>query len=153
MIIIWCISITNNVKSYKKNHRNSSNIQFQWFPIDSLWKWSKRDQNYGNANAFSRIGKFLRYSGYAIGKLTSRAFRKCGGLVCYNFLTPSYCCPKSGQISRIILAKLRCQKKKTRLQFSISSLHMNRTWVSHGTFQVLFISEVKTQNCGRGIFF
>ena len=30
---------------------------------------------------------------------------------------------------------------------------MNRTWVSHGTFQVLFISEVKTQNCGRGIFF
>ena len=31
---------------------NSSNGQLHWFPIDSLWKWSKRDQNYGNANAF-----------------------------------------------------------------------------------------------------
>ena len=40
MIIIWCISITNNVKSYKKNHWNSSNNQFQWFPIDFLWHWS-----------------------------------------------------------------------------------------------------------------
>ena len=36
----------------QKIHRNSSNIQFQWFPIDSLWKWSKRDQNYANANVF-----------------------------------------------------------------------------------------------------
>ena len=71
----------------------------------------------------------------------------------WRCLNPSYCCPKSGQISRIFLAKLRCQKKKTRLQFSISSLHMNRTWVSHGTFQVLFISEVKTQNCSRVFFF
>ena len=33
--------------------------------------------------------------------------------------------------------------KKTRLQFCISSLHMNRKLVSHGTFEVLFISEPK----------
>ena len=30
---------------------------------------------------------------------------------------------------------------------------MNRTWVSHGNFQILFISEVKTQNCSRVFFF
>ena len=38
MSIIWCISITNNVKSYKKNHWNSSNGQFQWFPIDLYFR-------------------------------------------------------------------------------------------------------------------
>ena len=58
----------------KKNHQNSSNVQFQ-FPIDSLWKWSKINQNYANANTFFLDWKIsLRYSGYAIGKLTSRAF-------------------------------------------------------------------------------
>ena len=69
-----------------------------------------------------------------------------------NFLNPSYCCPKLGQISRIFFAKLRCQKKKTRLHFFVSRLHMNRTWVSHGTFEVLFMAEVKTKNCSRVFF-
>merc|ERR1712020_225623 len=82
----------------------------------------------------------------------SRKFQKCGCLLFYNFLNPSYCCPKSGQISRILLAKLRCHKKKTRLHFFVSRLHMNRTWVSHGTFEVLFMAEVKTKNCSRVSF-
>ena len=34
----------------------------------------------------------------------------------------------------------RHPKKKTRLQFFVSSFHMNRTCVSHGTFEVLFIT-------------
>ena len=71
----------------QKNHWNSSNGQIHWFPIDFLWKWSIMDQNYANANAFFSDWKiFLRYPGYAIGKLTSRAFWKCGGFCCYNFL-------------------------------------------------------------------
>ena len=91
MSIIWCISITNNVKSNKKNHWNSSNGQIHWFPIDFLWKWSIMDQNYANANAFfSDWNIFLRYPGYTIWKLTSRAFWKCGSFCCYNFLNPSY---------------------------------------------------------------
>ena len=61
--------------------------------------------------------------------------------------------PKVGSNLKNFFCRIAVLKKKTRLQISISSLHMNRTWVSHGTFQVLFISEVKTQNCGRGIFF
>ena len=28
----------------QKIHWNSSNVQFRWFPIDFLWKWSKIDQ-------------------------------------------------------------------------------------------------------------
>ena len=44
----------------QKNHRNSSNIQFQWFPIDSLWKGSEKDQNYANANVSRRLSKILR---------------------------------------------------------------------------------------------
>ena len=113
MIIIWCISITNNVKSYKKNHRNSSNIQFQWFPIDSLWKWSKRDQNYPNANAFFSDWKIsLRYSGYAIGKLTSRAFWKCGGFGCYNFFKPELWLVKVGSNFKKKNCQIAASKKK-----------------------------------------
>ena len=50
-------------------------------------------------------------------------------VVIINSLNRSQCCSKSGQISRFLLAKWRRQKK-TRPQFFVSSLLMNRTWVS-----------------------
>ena len=92
---------------------NSSNGQLHWFPIDSLWKWSKRDQNYANANAFFSDWKIsLRYPRYAIGKLTSRAFWKCGSFCCYNFLKRSYGCSKSTESEILqMLAKIRGVKK------------------------------------------
>ena len=64
--------------------------------------------NYSNANFFKR------YPGYAIGKLTSRAFWKCGVFCCYNFLNRSYGCSKSTE-SEIwaMLAKI------IRLQFCV----------------------------------
>ena len=46
------------------------------------------DQNYANANTFFSDWKI--YPGYAIGKLTSMAFWKCGGFCCEFFLNPSY---------------------------------------------------------------
>ena len=120
MSIIWCISITNNVKSNKKNHWNSSNGQIHWFPIDFLWKWSIMDQNYANANAFfSDWNIFLRYPGYTIWKLTSRAFWKCGSFCCYNFLNPSYGWPKLGQILKKKSCRVKPYKKITRLQFCV----------------------------------
>ena len=57
----------------QKNHRSSSNIQFQWFPIDSLWKGSEKDQNYANANASRRLAKILR------GMTKSRSISTVGG--------------------------------------------------------------------------
>ena len=92
------------------------------------------------------------YPRYAIGKLTSRAFRKCGGFCCYNFFNPSYGCSKLGQISKKKSCRVKPFGKIIRLQFCVSSLHMNRTCVWHGTFGVLFISEPKTQNWRRVIF-
>ena len=59
--------------------------------------------------------------------------------------------PKVGSNLKIFFAKWWLQKKIW-LQFFVSRLHMNRTWVYHGTFEVLFISEVKTKNCSRVIF-
>ena len=44
MIIIRCISITNNVKSYKKITETAQTFNFSDFPL-------KRDESYSNANA------------------------------------------------------------------------------------------------------
>ena len=56
---------------------------------------------------------FKRYPGYAIGKLTSRAFWKCGSFCCYNFLNQSNGCSKSTESEILqMLAKIRGVKKK-----------------------------------------
>ena len=54
--------------------------------------------NYSNAK------KFKGYPGYANGKLTSRAFRKCGGFCCYIFLNQSYGCSKSTEYEILSLS-------------------------------------------------
>ena len=64
------------------------------------------------------------YPRYAIGKLTSRAFRKCGGFCCYNFFNPSYGCSKLGQISKKKSCRVKPFGKKTRLQFCVSSFNL-----------------------------
>ena len=96
--------------------------------VAMLWLFkvgSKLDQNYANANAFfSDWNIFLMYPGYAIGKLTSRAFRKCGGFCCYNFLNPSYSRSKLGQILKKKSCRVKPYKKITRLQFCVSSFHI-----------------------------
>ena len=63
--------------------------------------------NYSNANFFKG------YPGYANGKLTSRAFWKCGGFCCYNFLNPSYGCSKSTESEILAMsAKIRNRSEK-----------------------------------------
>merc|ERR1712001_429047 len=117
-------------------------------PIDSLWKWSKINQNYANANAFFLDWKIsLRYSGYAIGKLTSRAFRKCGSFCCYNFLNPSYGCSKSTESEILAMAA-----KIRKLQFcvlgsAIESASKHTYWANADS-----IWKLETQNCSRVIF-
>ena len=66
-VVKWCRKKWNEHNMIYIYHKqceikiqwNSSNGQLHWFPIDSLWKWSKRDQNYANANVFSQIGNFF----------------------------------------------------------------------------------------------
>ena len=63
--------------------------------------------NYSNAKFFKG------YPGYANGKLTYRAFWKCGSFCCYNFLTPSYGCSKSTESEILAMAaKIRNRTKK-----------------------------------------
>ena len=52
--------------------------------------------------------------------------------------------PKSGQIRGKKFLGRRRHKKKTRLQYSVSRPHMNRIGFSHGKFDILFISGLKT---------
>ena len=86
-------------------------------------------------------------------KLTSRAFQKCGTFPSLEILNRSYGCSKSGQISRFFSTEWRCPKKKTRLQYCTEGRHMNRIGFSHGKFDILFISGLKTAYWSRVFFF
>ena len=79
----------------QKIHWNSSNVQFQWFPIDSLSKWSKRDQNYANANAFFSDWKFFWGIHWILSRVCHlkadvQGFLKMWWFLCYYFLNPMY---------------------------------------------------------------
>ena len=90
--------------------------------------------------------------GVTMRKLTSRAFQKCGTFPSLEILNRSYGCSKSGQISRFFSTEWRCPKKKTRLQYCTEGRHMNRIGFSHGKFDILFISGLKTAYWSRVFF-
>ena len=92
------------------------------------------------------------YPRYAIGKLTSRAFRKCGGFCCYNFFNPSYGCSKLGQISKKKSCRVKPFGKKTRLQFCVSSFHIESASAQQVCLEADSMAKPKTQNCSRVIF-
>ena len=97
MSIIWCISITNNMKSNKKFNETAQTTNFTDFPLILCGNGPKGTKTMQTQTFYSQIGK--RYSGDAIGKLTSMAFGKCGCLgggqpdckipVFFYFFTPS----------------------------------------------------------------
>ena len=92
------------------------------------------------------------YPRYAIGKLTSRAFRKCGGFCCYNFFNPSYGCSKLGQISKKKSCRVKPFGKKTRLQFCVSSFHIESALAQQVCLEADSMAEPKTKNCSRVFF-
>merc|ERR1712083_759962 len=100
-----------------------------------------------------RLQKILRGIQTCHMKADVLAIPKMWWFFILHFFKPKLLLPKVGSNLKNYFGKIAVSKKKTRLQFSISSLHMNRTWVSHGNFQILFISEVKTQNCSHVFFF
>ena len=61
---------------------------------------------------FSLLQNFLRGIQICHMKADVLAIPKCGGFLGYNFINPSYCYSKSGQISGFFLAKWRCPKKR-----------------------------------------
>ena len=90
--------------------------------------------------------------GSTMSKSMPRAFRKCGTFWYFKVLNQSYWLSKSGQIWGKKFLEWRRHKKKTRLQYSVHRPHMNRIRSSHGQFDVLFISGLKTAYWSRVFF-
>ena len=86
-------------------------------------------------------------------KLTSRAFRKCCSFRVLKVLNQSYWLSKSGENWRKNSIETRRYKKITRPQYRFLGPETNSTSFSHGWYDMLFVSGVKSQNCGRVIFF
>ena len=53
-VVKWCLVYIyhQQCEILQKILWNSSSGQFQWFPIDFQWQWSKRYPNYANTSAF-----------------------------------------------------------------------------------------------------
>ena len=62
------------MKSYKKITERAQTFNFSDFPLILLWKWSNEPKLRKREHFFLDWKISLRYSGYAIGNLTSRAF-------------------------------------------------------------------------------
>ena len=90
--------------------------------------------------------------GSTMSKSMPRAFQKCGTFRYSKVLNQSYWPPKSGQIRGKKFLDRRRHKKKTRLQYSVPRPHMNRIGFSHGKFDILFISGLKTAYWSRVFF-
>ena len=120
MIIIWCISIINNVKSNKKFNETAQTANFTDFPLILCGNGPKGTKTMQMQTLFSLLQK--------IWKLASCSFWKCGVFLWYNFFNRSYCCSKLGQISRIFFAKLRRHKKYMWLQYYVSGQIVESAW-------------------------
>ena len=86
-------------------------------------------------------------------KLTFWGFRKCCSFWVLKVLNQSYLLSKSGENWRKNSIETRRYKKITRPQYRFLGPETNSTSFSHGWNNMLFVSGVKSQNCGRVIFF
>ena len=86
-------------------------------------------------------------------KSMSWRFWKCCSFWVLKVLNQSYWLSKFGENWRKKSMERRRCKKKTRPQYCVLSSETNSTAFSHGGDDMLFVSELKTQNCGRVFFF
>ncbi len=118
----------NHAKNSMKQLKRPTSLISYWLPVKIVQNGPKLCKRKRVASAYKF---FQEVSRYAIWKLTSWRFRKCGGFLFYNFLNPSHCCPKSGQISRIFFAK-RCQKNRYGYNIAIQVKSLNQ----HGAIPI-----------------
>ena len=151
--LIWCISTTNNVKSCKKFNETAQTANFTDLSLTSCEyrpKWTKTMQTQTRRVA---LQIFLRGIQLCHMKADVLAIPKMWWFFILEFLNPSYCCPKSGQISSFFFAKLRCQKKYMWLQYCDSGQIVESAW-SH-TYWLHADSTIwpESQYCSRIYFF
>ena len=111
-----------------KNQGNSSNRQFQWFPLDFQWKWSKLDPNYARENALFSIEKNSEVS--RVWKQMSSRFWKCDGFLYHHFLDTSFGWSKLCQISTATKCRVAAvMKKRNSYNFAFRAA----PWIEHGS--------------------
>ena len=98
----------NHAKKSMKHLKRPTSLISHWLPVEMVHNGPKLCKR---KRVATRCKIFQEVSRYAIWKLTSWRFRKCGVFLFYNFLNPSYSCPKSGQISIFFFGKIAVSKK------------------------------------------
>ena len=140
----------NHAKNSMKQLKRPTSLISYWLPVKIVQNGPKLCKR---KTRRVRLQFFLRGIQICHMKADVLALPKMWWFLILHFFKPKLLLPKVGSNLKNYFGKIAVSKKKTRLQFSISSLHMNITCVSHGNFQILLISEVKTQNCSRVFFF
>ena len=139
MGIFWCISITNNVKSYKKFDGKAQTAKFTVFAREisstALKTWKTRKTKTWITQNFQIL---YHIQGTTMWKSTSSAFQKCGTFCVYDFLKGSYWLSKFSNISIFFDIQNRCQKKRHGHNFEFSEPALNQArkkWVSQALIQ------------------
>ena len=113
MGIFWCISITNNVKSYKKFDGKAQTAKFTVFAREisstALKTWKTRKTKTWITQNFQIL---YHIQGTTMWTSTSSAFRKCGTFGVYDFLKGSYWLSKFSHFSIFFYVQKKCQKKR-----------------------------------------
>ena len=153
MGIFWCISITNNVKSYKKFDGKAQTAKFTVFAREisstALKTWKTRKTKTWITQNFQIL---YHIQGTTMWKSTSSAFQKCGTFCVYDFLKGSYWLSKFSNISIFFDIQNRCHKKKTRPQFWVFRVDVESGRKKVGFPSADSVATLKTQNCGRDFF-
>ena len=123
MGIFWCISITNNVKSYKKFDGKAQTAKFTVFAREisstALKTWKTRKTKTWITQNFQIL---YHIQGCTMWKSTSTAFRKCGTFWLYDFLKGSYWLSKFSNISIFSTSKTDVTKKRRGHNFDFLGL-------------------------------
>ena len=139
MGIFSCISITNNVKSYKKFDGKAQTAKFTVFAREisstALKTWKTRKTKTWITQNFQIL---YHIQGTTMWKSTSSAFQKCGTFCVYDFLKGSYWLSKFSNISIFFDIQKQCQKKRHGHNFEFSEPALNqgrKKWVSQALIQ------------------
>ena len=123
MGIFWCISITNNVKSYKKFDGKAQTAKFTVFAREisstALKTWKTRKTKTWITQNFQIL---YHIQGTTMWKSTSSAFQKCGTFCVYDFLKGSYWLSKFSHFS---IAEGGVAKK----QHSVKNAFSDPAWI------------------------
>ena len=155
MDILWCISMTNNVKSCKNNQWKFSNGQLLCFYKGTSVTSGALLKKLSTRKTKTPISQFFPIlwpiKGGTMSRCTARAFRKCVTYGGGDDLIHSYGPSKSVQISIIFSVGLRCPKKQHSSNFVIWGL--KRIEWPMGLFTAAICFESQIFKIGQVLFF